>query len=213
MCLQPRRSRPLDRAPVTYVTVSATAVLLGIGTGPLGLCPPGAPFGALLAWVLLAAAAEIVVGGPRRLNVLPWAVGATMLAAFCGPGAITALLGAAAVVYGLTTVAIVAPVRRAPSVVSRVIPVVRSVASLVRRVSPVVRSVPPVVRSVPSLVRRVSPVVRRVAPVVRRVSPVVRRSAAPAMSGGRPFDITIDLNARPVSEPAVTGSVLALTLT
>ncbi|GID65634.1 hypothetical protein Acy02nite_35150 [Actinoplanes cyaneus] len=160
------------------MTVSATAVLLGIGTGPLGLCPPGATFGALLAWVLVAAAAEIVVGGPRRLNVLPWAVGATMLAAFCGPGAITALLGAAAVVYGLTTVAIVAPVRRAPSVV----------------------------RSVPSLVRRVSP-------VVRRVAPVVRRSATPAMSGGRPFDITIDLNARPASEPAVTGSVLALTLT
>ncbi|BCY09033.1 hypothetical protein [Actinoplanes sp. L3-i22] len=112
MSFASRPGKPLGRGPVAYLIVSASAVLLGVVTGPLGIGPAHAAVGALFFWVLMAAAAEIVVGAPRRLGVLPWAIGATVAAAFCGPGAIMAVLGAAAAGYGLRTIAMVMPVRR-----------------------------------------------------------------------------------------------------
>ncbi|KUL29179.1 hypothetical protein [Actinoplanes awajinensis] len=114
--------RPRDRGPIAYLTVSASAVLLGIGTGPMGLGSPGAPIVALFCWVLTAAAAEVVAGNPRRLNLLPWMIGAMVLVAFAGPGAVTALLGAAAAGYGLTTIVTAAPARRIPPRAHRVEP-------------------------------------------------------------------------------------------
>lgn len=115
---------------MAYLIVSGSAVLLGVGSGPMGFGPPGTGIVALLSWVLTAAAAEVVVGGRGRLGVLPWALGATLLAVFCGPGAATAVLGAAAVVYGLRTIAIVAPVRRVSPVARRAFDITTDINTL-----------------------------------------------------------------------------------
>ncbi|WP_436535955.1 hypothetical protein [Actinoplanes sp. HUAS TT8] len=122
MTLVTRAGEPHGRGPAAYLIVSASAVLLGAVTGPLGIGSPGTGVGALFLWIVMAAAAEVVAGGPRRPGVLPWAIGATMLAAFCGPGAVTALLGGAAVVYGLRAVVTMTPVERFSPVVPGAFP-------------------------------------------------------------------------------------------
>ncbi|RAK26202.1 hypothetical protein B0I29_12834 [Actinoplanes lutulentus] len=113
MCLPLCRERLLDRGPLAYLTVSVAALLAGIATGPAGLGPPGSAVGAMFGWFLIAIAAEVVVGCPRRLNVLPWLVSAAVAGVFYGSGATTTLLGAAAIVYGAATMSIVAPARGA----------------------------------------------------------------------------------------------------
>ncbi|WP_433832937.1 hypothetical protein ACQP2E_17455 [Actinoplanes sp. CA-015351] len=100
---------------MAYLIVSVAALLMGIATGPAGLGPPGSGTVAMIGWLLVATAAEIVVGCPRRLNVLPWLVSAIAVAAFCGAGATTMLLGAVAVLYGMATLSIATPRSHQPA--------------------------------------------------------------------------------------------------
>ncbi|MBB2940541.1 hypothetical protein FB565_000245 [Actinoplanes lutulentus] len=67
----------------------------------------------MFGWTLIAIAAEIVVGCPRRLNALPWLVSAAVAGAFYGTDATTMLLGAAAIIYGASTISIAVPPRGA----------------------------------------------------------------------------------------------------
>ncbi|WP_436532357.1 hypothetical protein [Actinoplanes sp. HUAS TT8] len=87
------------RGPLTYLATSAVAVLLGLLTGP-----HGSALVAVFGWLLLAAGVEVAAGRPPRLNVLPLALVAAVVVAVGGPGAPTALLGVAGVVYGTATI-------------------------------------------------------------------------------------------------------------
>ncbi|MFI1990582.1 hypothetical protein [Actinoplanes sp. NPDC020271] len=207
-------------------------MLLGVGTGPAGFGPPGAAVGALFGWMLLAAAAEVVAGRPRRVSVLPWAIGATVFAVFCGPGAITALLGAAAVVYGLMTIAVVRrvpPVR--PGFATVALPIGRSFDAATFAL-PVGRTFDMAAVALP--VGRTFDMAAVALPVGRTfdmaaVTPPGGRTfdmatvavpggqafdaATVGLPGGRTFDVATDCKERPAPKPAGTGPVPALTLT